>query len=489
MATGNSQQDLRPRMIAHAGLAMLMCWGFAACGAPQPVAAGLLPSAEVHVPTMASKIEVSPLSRMTASPAAPANTPTHTIPATTVAPPPASATLIAPPAAPDLAPSVCTPPAGWVAYVVQPNDTVFDLALLTTSTVEQIQAANCLSDASAIFVGQTIFLPSIAPSPAIAGDTPPPDTPVLTDTPPPDTPAAPGTPQAPTATRRPSRATPTRQPTATNTSAPPPATPARPVDTPRATNRPCSVFSCANGDLPDLPLPTGGPDDPTYIPCRAPQLDEHGNRTPYIDSPDTAIVEQGQHFFLYVCDLSTNEISATVQPSTVLTATMVLSDRSTQPVALLPNVPNLDLSRGAANYVVDWPALPNKPIGEYMLQIESSGAPIEPKHFTVEKPSTQYILPVPLSGPVGTVFDIYYVNFPISMQPTIEFYREDRRPVGDEHIFTHMGRWQIALDNQMAHDRSKGWTMVALKSLTGDRPTTYALAFDNARVFSYIWLR
>lgn len=51
----------------------------------------------------------------------------------------------------------CGPPSGWVSYTVQAGDTLFNLATLTTTTVAEIQSANCLNNTT-IIVGEEIFL-------------------------------------------------------------------------------------------------------------------------------------------------------------------------------------------------------------------------------------------------------------------------------------------------------------------------------------------
>jgi LysM repeat protein len=63
--------------------------------------------------------------------------------------------------------AACAPPAGWVSYTVQVNDTLSLLAYRTNITVEQIQQANCLSD-DLIFAGQTLRLPFIPLPPPTA---------------------------------------------------------------------------------------------------------------------------------------------------------------------------------------------------------------------------------------------------------------------------------------------------------------------------------
>ncbi len=64
-------------------------------------------------------------------------------------------------------PSVsCTPvpPSGWVVYTVQTGDYLFNLALATGATVEQLQAVNCLATPG-LGIGQRLWLPVLPPTP------------------------------------------------------------------------------------------------------------------------------------------------------------------------------------------------------------------------------------------------------------------------------------------------------------------------------------
>jgi LysM repeat protein len=62
--------------------------------------------------------------------------------------------------------TTCPPPVGWVPYIIQTGDSLTSLAEATFSTVAALQTANCLANPDAIFVGQTIFLPT---TPQISG--------------------------------------------------------------------------------------------------------------------------------------------------------------------------------------------------------------------------------------------------------------------------------------------------------------------------------
>lgn len=62
---------------------------------------------------------------------------------------------------PVLPPSNCAIPSGWQPYVVAAGDTLAVIAASIGSTTDQLQAANCLTNPDAIFVGQTLYLPNL----------------------------------------------------------------------------------------------------------------------------------------------------------------------------------------------------------------------------------------------------------------------------------------------------------------------------------------
>lgn len=55
-------------------------------------------------------------------------------------------------------PTTCPPPAGWVSYLIQPDDTLTNLALSRNLTAEQILNANCLVSET-LLPGTFLFLP------------------------------------------------------------------------------------------------------------------------------------------------------------------------------------------------------------------------------------------------------------------------------------------------------------------------------------------
>lgn len=66
---------------------------------------------------------------------------------------------LAPPV-PDPTSGACPQPPGWVGYVVEPGDSLGALAEATGSTIAVLQQQNCMGDSDALFVGETIWLPT-----------------------------------------------------------------------------------------------------------------------------------------------------------------------------------------------------------------------------------------------------------------------------------------------------------------------------------------
>ena len=125
--------------------------------------------------------------------------------------------------------TICAPPSGWVIYIVQPNDSLFDLGLKFGVTVAELQEGNCMGASVILYVGQKLYVPNMPMrTPPVSSTriptksaTPTEENEIYTDTPEPvptDTPIPTDTPQ-PTDTPNP---TSTLYPTYTLTPPPPP---------------------------------------------------------------------------------------------------------------------------------------------------------------------------------------------------------------------------------------------------------------------------
>jgi LysM repeat protein len=62
---------------------------------------------------------------------------------------------------PTIIASVCSSPEGWVGYIVEPNDTLYQIGLDFGVTVAELQKANCLGSSEVIYTGQVIYVPNI----------------------------------------------------------------------------------------------------------------------------------------------------------------------------------------------------------------------------------------------------------------------------------------------------------------------------------------
>jgi LysM repeat protein len=86
---------------------------------------------------------------------------------------PTATSTLSPTTTPTAGPFVCPRPPGWVAYVVQANDTLYSLAARTGTAVDALKVANCLLD-DILIIGDLIYLPTLPPPPPPPVFLPPP---------------------------------------------------------------------------------------------------------------------------------------------------------------------------------------------------------------------------------------------------------------------------------------------------------------------------
>jgi LysM repeat protein len=84
-------------------------------------------------------------------------------------------------ATPSHTPTPCGPPAGWLVYFIQAQDTLFSLARNTGTTLQQLKLANCLA-ADTIYVGQVLYVPRLPPTRTFTPSPTPTPTSTPTDT-------------------------------------------------------------------------------------------------------------------------------------------------------------------------------------------------------------------------------------------------------------------------------------------------------------------
>lgn len=57
---------------------------------------------------------------------------------------------------------ICGPPAGWVIYIIQYEDTLFELSLIYGVSVKELQDANCMGDSTLLTTGDEFYVPFAA---------------------------------------------------------------------------------------------------------------------------------------------------------------------------------------------------------------------------------------------------------------------------------------------------------------------------------------
>ncbi len=97
---------------------------------------------------------------------------------------PAGYLLYVPPVAATATVIPCGPPAGWVkTHIVQPGDNLYRIALSYGITYPQLQVANCMGSSVLIYAGQKLWVPNIPTLTPIPGVTIIPEFPTETPSP------------------------------------------------------------------------------------------------------------------------------------------------------------------------------------------------------------------------------------------------------------------------------------------------------------------
>ncbi len=66
----------------------------------------------------------------------------------------------------------CGPPSSWVIYIIQSNDTLFELSILYNVSVPQLQVANCMGDSTRLITGTQFYVPFYLPTTIVGTATP-----------------------------------------------------------------------------------------------------------------------------------------------------------------------------------------------------------------------------------------------------------------------------------------------------------------------------
>jgi hypothetical protein len=330
----------------------------------------------------------------------------------------------------------CALPDGWIIYTVQPADTLFRLAEQTESTVEELMRVNCLKNDVIKAYETTLYLPH-RPSTQAGGFLPPSTAPG----------GGVGIPTQP------------------------------PVD--------CNASLTCIIQGATLPIIAGGPGNPSsYTPC---QLDHGG---PWIDIHYGAIpaLQQGDRTFLYACQFTASgELKA-----------VATSDSGQQfSLNVYPKHPVPYLNIGNTLGVIDFPAIPDWPIGLYTVTVTigSQSAKISGIRITPPNAVQSFILPVPVTGSPGDTLDIYYVNFPKDTKINVVLYSADPPEMRAEYdgLIPRLS-WSTLIDHPLEVvgtplAEPAGWAMEPLTFPPGAEINAYAVADQNWRGISLIWIK
>jgi len=59
---------------------------------------------------------------------------------------------------------VCSRPANWVPYIIQPGDTLSKLSQLLGVSISQLQIANCMGSSTTLYSGRVLYVPFLPPT-------------------------------------------------------------------------------------------------------------------------------------------------------------------------------------------------------------------------------------------------------------------------------------------------------------------------------------
>jgi LysM repeat protein len=329
------------------------------------------------------------------------------------------------PLAPKPTSTPCGAPTGWIVYAVQPGDTLSRLALATGVGQDAIKRANCLND-DLIVIGQPLSLP-FAPAP-------------------------------------PAQAT---QPGAASIAVAPPTAPARPPTEP-TTPACASDFSCRNPSLPVLPMADVGSPNESDTPC----TDAGGNPLPsgtlaiwWPQAPKT-IFAPGERAEFFPCEFPN---------ANTLQAQLVGPDSFNKALELTFT------TRHSVTYpMFAWDLLCKTTAGDYRIIVTDHQGHRAERVFQVtpQAQSSPTILVIPPAGPPGTKFQVYFCNYPPEFKLIVNLFQRGKQLATNEYEYEHVNQYIIQV-------KAEGWGEKVLISLKKDDDGVYKL-LDNLLTQNFV---
>ncbi len=363
------------------------------------------------------------------------------------------------PALPTPTPCLISPPGGWELYTVQSGDTLFGLAAARGVTTAEVMRVNCLLSEN-IGVGDALYLPALP-------------TPTPTQTPPPTLPptVAPTEPQVLAQLPSPGSA---------------PAQPPAPASQPPTGGGLESPFS-RRGVSRGFSLTPGNPAG--FKPCKKNSDKKPPNLKPGEPWIDTSSVltdtegyylEQGKRAFFYACDFVYGP-----DPSYKAVKLTAWIDRLEEPLDVKFYLPPYESPRlGIPQGVVVWEATCDLDAEVYYtLTITNGEGKSAPFTFKLKPPTEEHIVTVPQSAPAGATFYAYFCGYTPRTTITVDLYYQaglnvitttlpittpPPTPSSQSFWYAYIDSWDVPINPH-------GWGRLILPSSPDDRGVAYLL--------------
>ncbi len=151
----NFQQALRGIIIALASFGLIL-GGFSLSLTEGNITSAPAPEHTLVTTYPATSQSVTPLANSPTAPLISTPTPSATPSPTLTSNLTSTLTATLP-----LLPTNCTPPAGWLPYVVQPGETLEEIAALNHVSITELQQANCQQITTRLIPGAVIYVPPL----------------------------------------------------------------------------------------------------------------------------------------------------------------------------------------------------------------------------------------------------------------------------------------------------------------------------------------
>jgi hypothetical protein len=247
-------------------------------------------------------------------------------------------------------------------------------------------------------------------------------------------------------------------------------------------------YACATPGAPLVLATGGGNEDPNFEPCKLPEQNPWLNIDDWDPSPGFQL-QVGQRFYIHACDFPQNVVSAQV---------VFPGETTAREVMFSTTHPNPELKMYNSKAVIDFPALPTRPTGNYRITVKDESGKQASVDINVTLPDPNktppnrppFILVVPASGYPGDSFQVYYVWFPMDTSPPFKLFGEALAEPGESHRLTERSTWQVLFYEPFvgAVAAGFGWATTSLSMPAELSPGIYAVSNEDQSVQNSFWL-